>query len=46
MLKRKKKKRIFKNKDSLRDLWDDIQRTNIIGVPEGEEGEKGARELT
>ena len=31
-----------KNKDSLRDLWDDIKCTNIliIGVPEGEEKKK------
>ena len=32
-----------KNEDSLRDLWDNIKRNNIrtIGVPEGEEREKG-----
>ena len=32
-----------RNKDSLRDLWDNIKGTNvcIIGVPEGEEREKG-----
>ena len=31
-----------KKEDSLRDLWDNIKRTNIhiIGVPEGEEREK------
>ena len=31
-----------KNEDSLRDLWDNIECTNIhiIGVPEGEEREK------
>ena len=30
---------VKRNEDSLRDLWDNIQRTNIhiIGVPEGEE---------
>ena len=33
------------NEDSLRDLWDNIKRTNIpvIGVPEGEEREKDPR---
>ena len=32
-----------RNEDSLRDLWDNIKRNNIriIGVPEGEEREKG-----
>ena len=32
-----------RNKDSQRDLWDNIKCTNIhfIGVPEGEEREKG-----
>ena len=32
-----------RNEDSLRDLWDNIKHTNIhiIGVPEGEEKEKG-----
>ena len=32
-------KRMKRNKDSLRDLWDSIKCTNIhiIGVPEGEE---------
>ena len=35
-------KRIKRNEDSLRDLWDNIKSTNIciIGVPEGEEREK------
>ena len=27
--------------DSLRDLWDNIKHTNIIGVPEEEEKKKG-----
>ena len=38
-----KEKRMKRNEDSLRDLWDNIKRTNIriIGVPEGEEREKG-----
>ena len=32
-----------RNEDSLRDLWDNIKCNNIhiIGVPEGEEREKG-----
>ena len=32
-----------RNEDSLRDLWDNIKSNNIriIGVPEGEEKEKG-----
>ena len=35
-------KRMKRNEDSLRDLWDNIKRTNIhiIGVPEGEERKK------
>ena len=33
-----KEKKIKRNEDSLRDLWDNIKHTNnIIGVPEGEE---------
>ena len=34
-----KEKRMKRNKDSLRDLWENIKCTNfhIIGVPEGEE---------
>ena len=38
-----KEKRMKRNEDSLRDLWDNIERNNIriIGVPEGEEREKG-----
>ena len=40
-----KEKRMKRNEDSLRDLWDNIKRNNIriIGVPEGEEREKGQR---
>ena len=36
-----------KNEDSLRDLWDNIKHTNIhiIGIPEGEEREKGAEKI-
>ena len=38
-----KEKTMKRNEDSLRDLWDNIKRNNIriIGVPEGEEREKG-----
>ena len=34
--------RMKRNKDSLRDLWDNIKHTNIhiIGVPEGKERER------
>ena len=41
-----KEKRMKRNEDSLRDLWDNIKCTNIhsIGVPEGEEREKEPRE--
>ena len=36
-----------RNEDSLRDLWDNINRDNIhiIGVLEGEEREKGAEKI-
>ena len=36
-----------RNEDSLRDLWGNIQHTNIhiIGVPEGEEREKGHEKI-
>ena len=39
----KKEKRMKRNEDSLRDLWENIKCTNIriIGAPEGEEREKG-----
>ena len=38
-----KVKRMRRAEDSVRDLWDHIKRTNIriIGVPEGEEENKG-----
>ena len=40
-------KRMKRNEDSLRDLWDNIKRTNIciIGVPEGEKREKGFEKM-
>ena len=36
-----------RNEDTLRDLWKNIKCTNIciIGVPEGEEREKGSEEI-
>ena len=36
-----------RNEDSLRDFWDNIKCTNIciIGVPEGEEREKGLEKI-
>ena len=37
-----------RNEDSLRDLWDNIKRSNIriTGVPEGEETEKGPEKIS
>ena len=42
-----KEKRMKRNEDSLRDLWDNIKHTNIriIGVLEGEEREKGPEKI-
>ena len=39
---RKKEKRIRRNEDNLRDLWDNVKRPNIqiIGVPEEEDEKK------
>ena len=36
-----------RNEDSIRDLWDNIKHNNIcnIGVPEGEEREKGPEKI-
>ena len=38
----KREKRLKRNEDSLRELWDNVKCTNIhiIGVPEGEERKK------
>ena len=38
-------KKMKRNKDRLRDLWDNIKPTNIhiIGVPEGEERESASK---
>ena len=42
-----KEKRMKRNEDSLRDLWDNIKHNNIriIGVPEGEEREEGLEKI-
>ena len=42
-----KEKRMTRNEDSLRDLLDNIKLKNmrIIGVPEGEEREKGPKKI-
>ena len=42
-----KEKRMKRNEDSLRDLWDNIKCTSIriIGVPEGGEREKGPEKI-
>ena len=42
-----KEKRMKRNEDSLRDHWDNIKCTNIciLGVPEGEEREKGPEKI-
>ena len=42
-----KEKRMKRIEDSLRDLWDNIKRTNnrIIGVPEREERDKGPKKI-
>ena len=42
-----KEKRMTRNEDSLRDLWDNIKCTNIrlTGVPEGEKREKGPEKI-
>ena len=42
-----KKKRMKRNEDSLRDPWDNMKCKNIriIGVPEGEEREKGPEKI-
>ena len=46
-MEKNKEKRMKRNEDSLRDLWDNIKCTNIciIGVPEGEEREKGPEKI-
>ena len=43
----KREKRLKRNEESLRELWDNVKRTNIhiIGVPEGEEREKETEKI-
>uniref|UniRef100_A0A8D1CJV5 L1 transposable element RRM domain-containing protein n=1 Tax=Sus scrofa TaxID=9823 RepID=A0A8D1CJV5_PIG len=43
----KREKRLKTNEESLRELWDNVKRTNIriIGVPEGEEREKETEKI-
>ena len=43
----KREKRLKRNEESLRELWDNAERTNIhiIGVPEGEERENGTGKI-
>ena len=40
-------KRLKTNEEILRELWDNVKHTNIriIGVPEGEEREKGTEKI-
>ena len=44
---RKKEKRIKRNEDNLRDLWDNVKHPNIriIGVPEKEDKKKGHEKI-
>ena len=43
----KREKRLKRNEESLRELWDNVKHTNIciIGVPEGEEREKETEKI-
>ena len=43
----KREKKLKRNKESLRELWDNVKCTNIhiIGVLEGEEREKGTEKI-
>ena len=43
----KREKRLKRNEDSLREFWDNVKCTNIhiIGMPEGEEREKGTEKI-
>ena len=47
MAEQKREKRLKTNEESLRELWDNIKRSNIciIGVPEGEERKKGTEKI-
>ena len=48
VVERNKRKRMKRNKDNLRHLWDNIKCINIciIGVPKGEEKEKGTEKIS
>ena len=43
----KREKRLKRNEESLRELWDNVKGTNIriTGVPEGGEREKGTEKI-
>ena len=47
MKQRRKKKRIKRNENNLRDIWDNVKCPNIriIGVPEEEEKKKGYEKI-
>ena len=47
MKQREKEKRIKRNEDNLRDLWDNVKCPNIqiIGVPEEEDKKKGHEKI-
>ena len=44
---RKKEKKIKRNEENLRDLWDNVKHSNIqiIGVPEEEDKKKGHEKI-
>ena len=44
----KRERGLTTNEENLRDVWDNVKCTNIriIGVPEGEEREKGTEEYS
>ena len=46
-MEQKREKRLKTNEENFRELWDNIKCTNfhIIGVPEGEEREKGTEKI-
>ena len=46
-MEQKREKRLKRNQECVRELWDNVKRTNvrIIGVPEGEEKEKGTEKI-
>ena len=47
MKQRERKKRIKRNEDNIRDLWDNVKGPNIriIGVPEEEDKKKGHEKI-